>query len=100
MTDSESSASDTKQKDTEFPPGLKLPYIISWMFGRRKRGMVANPRGFRESARPPYHFHPAPSPHLVPRLMRPLWVVFYYVPLWLKQRYVATEIDREEGSND
>lgn len=76
--------------DTEWqrfdPPGLRLKYILSWMVGRRKRGMVANPRGFREDARPPYHTTPVPSPHLVPRLFRPLWALFYYLPLWAKSR--------------
>lgn len=82
------------------PPGLRLKYILSWMVGRRKRGMVANPWGFRESARPPYHTLPVPSPHLVPRPLRPLWVLFYYLPLWVKACYQSRTASEERESDE
>lgn len=99
MSNSENSGEEDEWVQWE-PPGLKLRYIFSWMFGRRKRGMVANPWGFRETASPPYHFLPVPSPHLVPRPLRPFWVVFYYIPLWLKHRYVDEDQQKAELRTD
>jgi len=79
------------------PPGLKLKYILSWIGGREKRGMKANPWGFRETVNPPLH---ATSPHLVPRPFRPLWVIFYYIPLYIKKNYVDADESKGESTDD
>lgn len=72
------------------PFTLSMKRTLAWMVGRKKRGMKASPWMW-ESASPPYH---NTSPHLVPRPLRPLWVLAYYLPTWLRAKIRGEEATR------
>lgn len=71
-----------------------LRHLVRWCIGKKEDRewpggetiyMEATPWGW-ESAGGPYHTMPVPSPQLVPRPLRPVWALLYYLPIYVKER--------------
>ena len=90
MTDS-AAASEGSWSRADPRAGLSVRQVWLWMLGRteertwkgpggpRTLEMEATPYGWQGGG-PPYHWHPVPSPLLVPVPLRPVWALFYYLP--------------------